>query len=99
MAEENGDATWLKSTFKMMISQLRRCWKLAEVAGVRGLMRRPTEVAGVGGRSGGSSTSPPLLEGLPPLLEAPPPLLKAAAGRRGSETRSGASPAPARAPA
>jgi hypothetical protein len=53
MAEENGDATWLKSTFKLMISQLRRCWKLAEVVGARGLMRRPAEVAGVGGRPAG----------------------------------------------
>jgi hypothetical protein len=50
MAEENGDATWLKSTFKLMISQLRRRWKLAEVAGARGLMRRPAEVVGAGGR-------------------------------------------------
>jgi hypothetical protein len=50
MAEKNGHTTWLKSTFKLMISQLRRCWKLAEVAGARGLMQRLAEVARARGR-------------------------------------------------
>jgi hypothetical protein len=93
MAEENGDATWLKSTFKLMISQLRRCWKLAEVAGARGLMRRPAEVAGVGGRPLLCDRSPSTASGVAARAEGAPDsggaareLLKAGDGRRGSST-------------
>jgi hypothetical protein len=49
----------------------------------------------------GSSTSPPLLEGLPPLLEAPPPLLQERPRPAGGDTRSQvrrATPGPAREP-
>jgi hypothetical protein len=72
MAEENGDATWLKSTFKLMISQLRCCWKLAEVAGARGLMRRPAEVAGVGGRPLLCDRSPSTASGVAARAEGAP---------------------------
>jgi hypothetical protein len=88
--EHEDDLSWTDA-----IGALRR---RAEQRRGRRELRTAAERKGAaqgGGRPSGSSTTPPLLEGLPPLLEALPPLLKAAAGLRGREPRSGASPAPA----
>jgi hypothetical protein len=75
----------MNSTFKLMISQHRRCWKLAEVAGARGLMRRPAEVAGARGQPLLCDRSPSTTSGAVARVEGAPD----SGGAQGSCSRRG----------